>query len=72
VDNKMGVRTKQYMFTSYMRNAIGIWLLWDMKSERIMESSDVKFDEDSTAYMQDLRNKDPLDLPLEKPIYEDV
>jgi hypothetical protein len=60
------------MFTGYVRSATGIWRLWDMESERIVECSDVKFDEDSTAYMQDLRNEDPLGFPPEEPIYEEV
>jgi hypothetical protein len=60
------------MFTGYVRRATGIWRLWDMESERIVECSDVKFDEDSTAYVQDLRNEDPLGLPSEEPIYEEV
>jgi hypothetical protein len=60
------------MFTGYVGSATGIWRLWDMESERIVECSDVKFDEDSTAYVQDLRNEDPLGLPPEEPIYEEV
>jgi hypothetical protein len=68
----MGARVKRYIFTGYVRTATGIWRLWDMESERIVECSDVKFDEDSTAYVQDLRNEDPLDLPPEEPISEEV
>jgi len=68
----MGARTKRRMMTGYVRNATGIWRLWDMESERIVESSDVRFDEDSTAYTKDLSNEDPLSLPPEEPIYEEV
>ena len=73
VDNKMGARAKRCMMTGYVRNATGIWRLWDMESKRIIECSDVKFDEDSTAYTEDSCNEgDPLGLPPEKPIYEEV
>ena len=37
-----------------------------------MECSDARFDEDSTAYIQDLKNEDSLSLPPEEPIYEEV
>jgi len=40
--------------------------------QRIVECSDVRFDEDSTPFTQDLKNKDPLRLPPEEPIYEEV
>ena len=72
VDNKMGARAKRCMFTGYVRSATGIWRLWDIESRRIVECSDVRFDEDSTAYIQDLKNEDPLSLPPEEPIYEEV
>jgi hypothetical protein len=62
------------MMTGYVRNATGIWRLWDIESGRIIECSDVRFDEDSTAYSEDSCNEgqDPLGLPPEKPIYEEV
>jgi len=62
------------MITAYVRNATGIWRLWDMESKRIIECSDVKFDEDSTAHSEDstFNEGDPLGLPPEKPIYEEV
>jgi len=69
----MGAHAKRCMMTGYVRNATGIWRLWDMESKRIIECSDVKFDEDSTAYSEDSCNEgDPLGLPPEKPIYEEV
>jgi len=74
MDNKMGARAKRCMMTGYVRNTTGIWRLWDMESRRIIECSDVKFDEDSMAYSEDstCNEGDPLGLPPEKPIYEEV
>ena len=74
MDNKKGACAKRYMMTGYVRNATGIWCLWDMESKRIIECSDVKFDEDSTAYSEasTCNEGDPLGLPPEKPIYEEV
>jgi len=64
MDNKMGARAKRCMMTGYVRNATGIWRLWDMESKRIIECSDVKFDEDSMAYSEDstCNEGDPLGL----------
>lgn len=40
--------------------------------QQIVDCSAVRFDEDSAAYTQDLKNEDPLGLPPEEPVYEEV
>ena len=69
VDNKMGARAKRCMMTGYVRNATGIWCLWNIAFRYITECSDVRFDEGSTAYSEGSCNEgqDPLGLPPEKP-----
>jgi len=37
-----------------------------------VDCSAVRFDEDSAAYTQDLKNEDPLGLPPEESVYEEV
>jgi hypothetical protein len=43
-----------------------------VESERNLECSNVKFDEDSPAYVKDLRNEYPFGLPPEESVYEQV
>ena len=60
------------MMLGYVHDTIKIWCPWDPEACRVIQSSDVEFDETMTIYSSCLPNEtDPLGIPEEEPIYEE-
>jgi len=70
IDSKMGARSKACMMVGYVHDRTKIWRIWDPEFKKVVQCSDVTFDESRTAHMSCLDNeRDALGLPEEEPIY---
>jgi len=54
----------------YVHNTIRIWRIWDPEQRKVVNCSDVEFDENQTAHISCIDNEnDALGLPGQEPIY---
>ena len=66
----MGARSKPCMMLGYVHNTTKIWRIWDPEQRKVVNSSDVEFDENQTAHISCIDNEnDALELPEQEPIY---
>ena len=58
------------MMVGYVHDTTKIWRIWDPEFKKVVQCSDVKFDEGRTAYISCLDNeRDALGLPGKEPTY---
>jgi len=70
IDTKMGARSKPCMMLGYVHNTTKIWRIWDPEQRKVVNCSDVEFDENQTAHISCIDNEnDALGLPEQEPIY---
>ena len=70
IDTKMEARSKPYMMLGYVHNTTKIWRIWDPEQRKVINCSDVEFDENQTAHISCIDNEnDTLRLPEQEPIY---
>ena len=70
IDTKMGARSKACMMVGYVHDTTKIWRIWDPEFKKVVQCSDVKFDEGRTVYISCLDNeRDALGLPDKEPTY---
>ena len=70
IDTKMGARSKPCMMLGYAHNTTKIRRIWDPEQRKVVNCSDVEFDENQTAHISCIDNEnDALGLPEQEPIY---
>jgi len=70
IDTKMGARSKPCMMLGYVHDTRKIWRIWDPEQRKVVNCSDVKFDENQTARISCIDNENnALGLPGKEPIY---
>jgi len=70
MDTKMGAHSKPYMMFGYVHNITKIWRIWDPEQRKVVNCSDVEFDENQTAHISCIDNENnALGLPEQEPIY---
>jgi len=70
IDTKMGARFKPCMMLGYLHNTTKIWRRWDPEQRKVVNCSDVEFDENQTAHISCRDNgNDVIRLPEQEPIY---
>jgi len=66
----MGACSKPYMMLGYVHNTTKIWRIWDPEQWKVINCSDVEFDENQTAHISCIdKENDALGLPEQEPIY---
>jgi len=70
IDTKMGACSKPCMMLGYVHNTTKIWRIWDPEQRKVVNCSDVEFDENQTAHISCIDNEnDVLGIPEQEPIY---
>jgi len=70
IDTKMGARSKPCMMLGYVHDTTEIWRIWDPEQRKVVNCSDVEFDENQTAHISCIDNEnDALGLSEKEPIY---
>jgi hypothetical protein len=58
------------MMLGYVHDTTKIWRIWDPEQRKVVNCSDVEFDENQTAHISCVDNEnDALGLPEKEPIY---
>jgi len=57
IDTKMGARSKPCMMLGYVHNTTKIWRIWDPEQRKVVNCSDVEFDENQTAHISCIDNE---------------
>ena len=66
----MGARSKPCMMLGYVHDTTKIWRIWDPEQRKVVNCSDVEFDENQTAHISCIDDEnDALGLPEQEPIY---
>jgi hypothetical protein len=68
IDTKMGARSKQCMMLDF-HDTPKIWRIWDPEHRKVVNCSDIIFDENQTAYICIGNENDAFGLLQHEPIY---